>query len=242
MSSRPRVDHQAAFVLHAYPYSETSLLVEAFTRAYGRLPLIAKGARRQGSALRGALLAFQPLTFAWSGRGEVRTLVRCEWQGGHPLPRGESLLCGFYLNELLLRLLPREDSHERLFDHYAQAVAQLAAGGASAPVLRAFERRLLQELGYALLLERDAETGAAIEPDDTYRYEPDRGPVPTRTDAAHGDALVLKGRVLLALAHDDFADASNAAAARELMRALIDRRLDRQTLHSRTVFRALQDL
>lgn len=242
MSSRQRVDHQAAFVLHAYPYSETSLLVEAFTRAHGRLPLIAKGARRQGSALRGALLAFQPLTLAWSGRGEVRTLARCEWHGGYPLPRGESLLCGFYLNELLLRLLPREDAHELLFDHYAQAVSRLAAGAASAPVLRAFERRLLQELGYALRLEHDAATGAAIAPEGTYRYEPDRGPIPVRPDATRDDPLLLKGRVLLALARDDYADATTAAAARRLMRALIDRRLDRQTLHSRTVFRALQDL
>ncbi|MFO1363341.1 MAG: DNA repair protein RecO [Burkholderiales bacterium] len=242
MSSRQRVDHQPAFVLHAYPYSETSLLVEAYTRAHGRLPLVAKGARRQGSALRGALLAFQPLTFAWSGRGEVRTLVRCDWQGGHPLPRGEALLCGFYLNELLLRLLPREDPHELLFDHYAQAVARLAAGAASAPVLRAFERRLLQELGYAVALERDAATGAAIEPDGTYRYEPERGPIPVLPGAAGGDPLLLKGRVLLALARDDYADAATAAAARDLMRALIDHRLDRQTLHSRTVFRALQDL
>jgi DNA repair protein RecO (recombination protein O) len=243
MSSRQRVDHQAAFVLHAYPYSETSLLVEAFTRARGRLPLVAKGARRQGSALRGALLAFQPLTLAWSGRGEVRTLVRCEWHGGHPLPRGESLLCGFYVNELVLRLLPREDPHELLFDHYAQAVAELAAGAASAPVLRAFERRLLQELGYALALERDAATGAAIEPDRTYRYEPDRGPVPVGAERAAGDdPLVLRGRVLRALAQDDYTDGATAVAARELMRALIDHRLDRQTLHSRSVFRALQDL
>jgi DNA repair protein RecO (recombination protein O) len=242
MSSRQRVDHQPAFVLHAYPYSETSLLVEAFTRAHGRLPLIAKGARRQGSALRGVLLAFQPLTLAWTGRGEVRTLARCEWHGGHPLPRGESLLCGFYVNELLLRLLPREDPHEALFDHYAQAVAQLGAGGASAPVLRAFERRLLQELGYALALERDAATGAAIEPARTYRYEPDRGAVPVEEGAAGDNPLFLRGRVLLALARDDYADAATAAAARELMRALIDHRLDRQTLHSRTVFRALQDL
>ncbi|HSD44192.1 MAG TPA: DNA repair protein RecO [Burkholderiales bacterium] len=242
MPSRGRIDREAAFVLHAYPYSETSLLVEAFSRTHGRLPLVAKGARRQGSPLRGALLAFQPLTIAWSGRGDVRTLVRCEWHGGHPLPRGEALLCGFYMNELLLRLLPREDPHEQLFDHYALAVAQLAQGAAGGPVLRAFERRFLQELGYALTLDRDASTGAAIEPERLYRYEPERGPVPTVNGALADDPCVVPGRVLLALARDDFADASTAAAARQLMSALIDHRLDRQTLHSRTIFRELQGL
>ena len=152
MSERHRVDRAAAFVLHAYPYSETSLLVEAFTRPHGRLPLLAKGARRPGSSLRSVLVAFQPLTASWSGRGEVRTLVRSEWQGGQPLLRGEALLCGFYLNELLLRLLPREDPHEVLFDHYAAALNRLATEQEQAPILRGFERRLLQELGYALAL------------------------------------------------------------------------------------------
>lgn len=242
MSSRRRIDREAAFVLHTYPYSETSLLVEAFSRAHGRLPLVAKGARRQGSALRGALLAFQPLTIAWSGRGEVRTLVRCDWHGGHPLPRGEALLCGFYVNELLLRLLPREDPHEQLFDHYALAVARLAQGEAGGPVLRAFERRLLQELGYALTLERDVATGAAVDPAGLYRYELEHGPVPVANGAATDDPRVVPGRVLLALARDDYSDAATAAAARQLMRALIDHRLDRQTLHSRTIFRELQGL
>ena len=242
MSSRGRIDREAAFVLHSYPYSETSLLVEAFSRTHGRLPLIAKGARRQGSSLRGALLAFQPLTIAWSGRGDVRTLVRCEWHGGHPLPRGEALLCGFYMNELLLRLLPREDAHEQLFDHYALAVAQLARAAPGGPVLRAFERRFLQELGYALTLDRDASTGAPIEPERLYRYEPERGPVPAVNGTPADDPRVVPGRVLLALARDEFADASTAVAARQLMSALIDHRLDRQTLHSRTIFRELQGL
>jgi DNA repair protein RecO (recombination protein O) len=242
MSSRRRIEHEAAFVLHAYPYAETSLLIEAFTRSHGRLPLLAKGARRQGSALRGALLAFQPLTLAWAGRGEVRTLVRCDWRGGYPLPRGEALLCGFYVNELVLRLLPREDPHEQLFDHYAAAVALLAENAAGGPVLRAFERRLLQELGYALTLDRDAATGAPIDPERLYRYEPERGPVPAPREGGSGDPRVVPGSVLLALAADDYADPATAAAARQLMGALIDHRLDRQTLHSRAVFRALQDL
>jgi DNA repair protein RecO (recombination protein O) len=240
MSERRRVERETAFVLHTYPYSETSLLVEAFSRLHGRLPLLAKGARRGGSPLRGSLLAFRPLSVAWSGRGEVRTLVRCEWQGGQPMLRGDRLLCGFYLNELLLRLLPREDPHEQLFDYYTDAVRGLAGGADTATVLRSFERRLLQELGYALSLDRDAATGAPIEADRQYRYEPDRGPVPV-VNGTDGPGAV-PGRVLLALARDEYADPVTAQAAKQLMRALIDHRLDRQPLHSRSIFRALQSL
>jgi DNA repair protein RecO (recombination protein O) len=242
MGERRRVERESGFVLHAYPYSETSLLVEVFSRLHGRLPLLAKGARRAGSALRGSLLAFQPLSFAWMGRGEVRTLTRCEWQGGHPLLKGDRLLCGFYVNELLMRLLPREDAHEQLFDHYAAAVRGLAGGADTESVLRSFERRLLQELGYALTLDRDAASGAPIEPDRLYRYEPERGPVPVRNGAAPDAGGIVAGRVLLALAGDDYSDPAIAQVAKQLMRVLIDHRLDRQPLHSRTIFRSLQNL
>ena len=242
LRERPRVDRAAAFVLHAYPFSETSLLVEAFTRTLGRLPLLAKGARRAGSSLRGALLAFQPLTASWSGRGEVRTLVRCEWQGGHALLTGRALLCGFYLNELLLRLLAREDPHEALFDHYAGAVARLANGVEQEPVLRAFERRLLQELGYALPLEREADTGAPIDPDRLYRYEPDRGAEAVVSGARQEEALVVSGRVLLDMAHDDYAAPATAQAAKQLMRLAINRRLDHRPLNSRAIFEEFANL
>jgi DNA repair protein RecO (recombination protein O) len=241
MAERQRVDRAAAFVLHAYPFSETSLLVEAFTRSHGRIPWIAKGARRAGSALRGALLAFQPLYASWSGRGEVRTLVRCEWQGGQPLLQGEALLCGFYLNELLLRLLPREDPHEGLFDHYALVVARLAESTETAPALREFERSLLQEAGYALVLDREAATGAPIEPDVLYRYEVERGPMRAVNGARPDEGLLLPGRALLAIARNDYADAVTMQYAKQLMRLAINRRLDRP-LHSRAIFRELANV
>jgi DNA repair protein RecO (recombination protein O) len=242
MRERGRVDRAAAYVLHAYPYSETSLLVEAFTRTHGRLPLLAKGARRPGSQLRGTLLAFQPLSASWSGRGEVRTLVRCEWHGGQPLLAGERLLCGFYLNELLLRLLPREDAHEQLFDHYVAAVAGLAHRAEEGPILRAFERRLLAELGYALPLEHEAGAGTPIEPERLYRYDPEEGAMPLVNGIAPDEALVVPGRVLLEIARDDYSAPATAQAAKQLMRLAITRRLDRQPLHSRTIFRELANL
>jgi len=154
-----RRDDQPAFVLHTYAYRETSVIVEAFTAEYGRVAVVARGARRPRSDLRGLLQAFQPLLLSWSGQAELKTLLKAEWRGGLPRIGGSALLCGFYLNELLLKLLPREDPHPRLYATYEAALAELAAGSDEAPVLRRFELLLLAELGYALPLAREADTG-----------------------------------------------------------------------------------
>src|SRR6185369_11840300 len=210
MSDRLPASAESAYVLHAQPYRETSLLVEAFTRPHGRIALVARGARRPRSALRGVLLAFHPLSLAWFGKGEVRTLSRAEWLGGQAFLRGEALLCGYYLNELQMRLLPREDAHEKLFGHYQAALAALARKEPPAPVLRAFEKALLAELGYALTLGATAGQGAgtgegwngdaAIDPAAPYCYDPERGPV--RADQPRGRLLaaqipVVCGQTLL---------------------------------------------
>jgi len=238
-----RADLEPGFVLHAYPYKETSLIVEAFTRRLGRIGLLARGARRPRSALRGVLLAFHPLRLTWSASAELGTLRSAEWSGGLAALSGSGLMCGFYLNELLLRLLPRDDPHEGLFDAYALALARLAAGEARAPaqaaILRGFEHRMLAELGYAPVLDRDAGTGAAIDPGKRYAYEAERGPVETRRDG--GDS-VISGRTLLDMAADDYDNARTREEARRLMRALIADRLGGQPLHTRAVLAELQDL
>src|SRR5947207_10368345 len=122
---RDRREGQAGFVLHTYPYRETSLIVEAFTGAYGRVAMVARGAKRPRSELRGLLNAFQPLALSWAGAGELKTLQKAEWRGGLPLPSGAALLCGFYLNELILKLLPREDAHPALFEYYEATLRAL---------------------------------------------------------------------------------------------------------------------
>ncbi len=242
--SRRRIEHEPAFVLHSYPYKETSLIVEVFSRRQGRTALIAKGARRPRSALRGVLHAFQPLRMSWAGSGELNTLVTAEWQGGLPFLRGFGLMCGFYVNELILRLLPRDDAHEGLFDAYASSLERLGRGEPTAMVLRSFEKRLLAELGYALLLDRDAASGEPIDPDGHYLYDPERGPLPV--NCAGGSftdrEMVVRGSTLLGLAGDDFSSAETLQQARGLMRALISRRLHGQTLHTRNVLLELQDL
>lgn len=241
MTENRRAQAEQAYVLHSYPYRESSLLLETFTRPYGRVTMIARGARRPRSALRGVLQAFQPLSLAWFGKGEVRTLTRAEWQGGLALLQGEALMCGFYLNELLMRLMPREDPHEALFERYQLALTALARRQASPAVLRAFERGLLAELGYAMTLDRDGVHGLPLDPEALYTYDPERGPLEIADAEAAADPR-LSGRALLAIARDDYAEPETQAQAKALMRVLINHRLDYQPLRSRRIFRELLEL
>ncbi len=236
--ARQRVDGAAAFLLHAYPYSETSLILEIFARDHGRLAVLARGARRPRSALRGVLLAFQPLELGWFGGGEVKTLARADWLGGIPFLRGEGLLLGYYLNELLLKLLPREDAHVALFDAYAEALAALAPGGIETAELRRFEKALLKELGYGLVLEREA-GGRAVEAEVRYRYQVERGAV-RESEAESGQ--VISGKTLLDLAADDYTDPRSLAESKQLMRHLLAHHLSGQQLQTRRVFIELQDV
>jgi DNA repair protein RecO (recombination protein O) len=234
-----RADHEAGYVLHTYPYKETSLIVELFTRRFGRVGLLARGARRPRSAMRGVLLSFHPLRLSWSASAELGNLISAEWAGALRPLAGLGLMCGFYLNELLLRLLPRDDAHEALFDGYGEALHRLSSQENSSVVLRGFEKRLLAELGYAPLLDRDA-ASRPIDPDALYVYEPDRGP--SLVNATRSGVLVVKGRTLLDVAADDYSRQETLDEARNLMRALIGERLHGQVLHTRTVLRELHDL
>jgi len=235
---RPQ-DNQPAFVLHTYPYRETSLIVETLTQQFGRVALLAKGARRPRSAVRGLLMAFQPLTLSWFGKRELRTLKNAEWQGGQPPLAGSALMCGFYLNELLLKLLPRDDPHPQLFAHYQATLRELGAGASQSVVLRRFEKRLMQELGYALMLEMDAQNDAPIEPQITYFYELERGPV---RQSQMQNSVQLRGKTLLDMACDDYSDPATLAQAKQLMRGLISHHLGSENLQTRQLLKDLQEL
>ncbi|HUX62199.1 DNA repair protein RecO [Sulfuricella sp.] len=234
-----RQGDQPAYVLHTYPYRETSLIVEVFSRDFGRLPLMARGARRPKSAVRGLLLSFQPLSLSWFGKAELRTLHSAEWQGGQPLLQGTALICGFYLNELLLKLLHRDDPHEQLFLYYQETLQELARRTDYAAVLRRFEMNLLKELGYALTLGHDADSGAAIEPDVNYRYVFERGPVRQKTGQ---NGVELQGKTLLDMVVDDYGDPVTLQQSKALMRALINHYLGEDTLHTRQILKDLQAL
>ena len=234
-----RIEHEPGYVLHTYPYMESSLIVEAFTRGFGRVALLARGARRPRSAMRGVLLSFHALRLGWSRGAELGNLISAEFSGALQPLAGQALMCGFYLNELLLRLLPRDDPHEALFDYYGETLRGLSAGASQTRVLRSFEKRLLAELGYAPLLEHEAGSGAPIDPARRYVYEPDRGPTPVRHSSSD---LSVSGQTLLDLAADEYQRPETRDEARMLLRALIGQRLHGQTLHTRSVLRELTDL
>ena len=169
-TSKNRIHAEPAFVVHRYDWSESSLILETFTRHHGRVALVAKGAKRPSSNFRPVLLPLQPLAISYSGDAEIRTLKAAEWVGGHIMPMGEALLSGYYINELLLRLLARDDPHPRLFDLYAQVVQVLAAGhdGTIAPALRAFELLLLRDIGLLPNLDLQTLTLAPMQANTAY--------------------------------------------------------------------------
>ena len=239
---RGKIDAQPAYILHSYPFRETSLIVEAFTRDFGRVALLARGARRPRSAMRGLLMGFQPLEIGWAGKGEVLTLMKVEWQGGQPLLAGSALFCGYYLNELLLHLLPREDAHQRLFQRYGEMLLRFAehpTGVVQETDLRCFEKALLQELGYGLTLDVD-QAGRAVESEALYCYEIERGP--RRLESATQGSPACSGRSLLDLADENFSSPRSRTEAKSLMRALIAHYLGGAELETRKIFRELHEL
>ena len=241
VSSNTRQDNQPVFVLHTYPFKETSLVVELFTREFGRISAVAKGARRPRSAMRGMLQSFQPLLGAWSGKLELKTLHSLEWYAGLLMLQGEALMCGFYLNELLLRLLPREDPHEALFDEYAQTLISLSVtGNDSANILRRFELRLLQSLGYAVPLTHNIKNEMVFS-EMQYYYVPEIGPVSVRHDYQE-NGVQLSGKTLIDMAQDDYSDIQTQQQSKYLMRLLVAHYLGDKPLHTRQLLMDLQDL
>lgn len=224
------------YVLHRWDHGNTSLLLELFCRALGRFPALAKGAKRPRSPGASVLQPFSPLLIAVSGRGEVKTLRKVEPAGSLSRLGGEALYCGFYLNELIMRMLGRSDPHERLYDHYGVALAGLAAEPDVAPVLRRFELRLLEQTGYAMVLEREAEHGRPLRSEARYRYDPERGPLECPPGVS---AFSVSGHTLMALAADRELDKQSAREAKALMRRVLSWHLGDRPLKSRELYHQL---
>lgn len=225
-----RGEWHEGLVLHRRPWRETSLRLEVFTLDLGKVALLAKGARRAKGGKSGVLQPFQPLLIRWCGKGELGTLTCAEaTQPGFALG-GVALYCGFYLNELLCRLLRWHDPHPRLYSEYLKALSALSSGCDPECCLRRFEARFLGEIGYGLILDHEVEYGAAIDPTACYRYDPERGPV---LDAQGW----LHGRTLLALRQERLESPEVRREAKRLLRQLIDYRLEGQVLASRMLFR-----
>jgi DNA repair protein RecO (recombination protein O) len=178
-----RIQHEPAYVLHAYDFSESSLVLEVFTRHHGRVALIAKGVKKPSSNFRAVLLPLQALSVSYSGDAEVRTLKGAEWMGGRVMPSGDALLSGFYANELVLRTLARDDAHPALFDAYNACVGDLSAGSAASG-LRAFELVLLRETGVLPSLGLESSSLAPVAPQADYCLHPQWGLVPADTESS----------------------------------------------------------
>jgi DNA repair protein RecO (recombination protein O) len=235
MSSDGRIALQPAYLLHRKPYRDTSLLIEAFSAEYGRLGLVARGARGRRGGMSGLLQPFQSLLLSWSGRGDLATLTAAEPQGTpYPL-KGDAVISGFYLNELLMRLLPRHDPHPQLFQRYAATVQRLADAGPDEWALRLFERDLLQELGYGLLLTHEGESGEMVDAQSRYCYYPEFGP--QRAAPGDNECLSVHGATLLALEQGGEGDQRTRSEAKRLMRMILSRYLGPKPLASRELFR-----
>ncbi|HET7836699.1 MAG TPA: DNA repair protein RecO [Variovorax sp.] len=248
-----RVSHEPAYVLHRYDWSETSLILEVFTRHLGRIALVAKGAKRPSSNFRPVLLPLQPLQLNFTGEAEIRTLKAAEWMGGHVMPTGESLLSGYYVNELLMRLLARDDPHELLFDAYAAVVQVLASDHGSAQAatqaagLRAFELLLLRAVGLLPSLDAQTATLTPLAPTARYALVPEAG---LRQADDTEPALRAAEWEALQAALDDRAPFASTlrvcaginGALRTQLRVLLNYHCGVATLHTRQMMRDLQAL
>ena len=245
-----RIADEPAYVLHRYDWSESSLILEVLTRHFGRIAVVAKGAKKPSSNFRPVLLPLQPLHIAFGGDAEIRTLKSAEWLGGQVMPTGDALLSGYYLNELLLRLLARDDPHPALFDVYGATVRVLAHDDPQVlqPALRAFELLLLREIGLLPSLDLQTGTLAQLSAEERYSLRPEGGLVESRDPEGRGS---LTGAQWLALqaALDDPApfNATLQAAAplgelKPQLRALLHYHCGVHTLRTRQLMIDLQAL
>lgn len=232
-----RISLSPAYLLHQHAWRETSRVLEIWSREHGRLGIVARGVRRPRSPFRGLLQPFTPLKLSWSHRGELGNLTGAEAAATAPNLQGRPLMAAFYLNELLLRLLARQDPHPQLYDAYAATLTALAHDNRPAPPLRIFEKHLLTALGYGLSLDRQAGSQQPVMPDAEYRYDLDAGPVPATR--AQSSGLPISGRALLALHNEELDDAEDLRAARRLLRAALERHLDGRPLKTSGVMRAM---
>jgi DNA repair protein RecO (recombination protein O) len=230
-----RISLEPAWVLHHYPYRDSSLLLEVFSRGHGRIGLIARGARSAKSRWRNQLQILRPLLLSWSMRGELGTLTGVDSRGVVDVLAGRQILCACYLNELLLRLLTRHDPHPELFAAYEESLLTLAAGEEQA--LRLFEKRLLQGLGYGLLLEHEYDSGEPVVAGRHYEYRLEKGPV--RCQAAGDKGVFLQGSSLLALHHDSLREPQACREVKSLLRAALALYLGARPLRTREVLRQL---
>lgn len=247
-STYQRIYSQPAYVLHTMAYQNTSLLVDAFTEEFGRIRFVAKGAKRLKSSFSGKLEVFTPLLLSWSGKGDLYTLTDAEFANyqqrtflnGQLQLRGSALLSSYYLNELVLRFVTLEDPHPDLFYFYVDALSNLLVKKNIESVLRIFEKFLLQESGYSLILTHDVQTGEDVIAEAMYSYilSETEGPVKAALDISNPDSIRVSGKTLLELDRGVFSDSKTLRQAKMLMRSIIAKHLGGQPLKTRSLFQS----
>ena len=232
-----RVESEPGFILHTIPYRETSLLVDIFTLNHGRLRCVAKGFRKPNKkGIAKTLFPYTEHHFQWQGRGELKTLIQADPVQAPVFLKQESLFVGLYINELLYKLLHQNDPHQSLYKFYYELMGQLSQAEIEQALLRRFEILLLEELGYGLVLDADAETGQAVSPEHLYYYIPDQG-LKLLQDQAKDNANALSGADIIALNKGKLEQQSVLRAAKQLTRQVINFYLDGKQLNSRELYR-----
>ena len=223
------------YILHHRPYRDTSRILEVLVSDHGRLTLFARGVRGPKPRFGGVLQPFDLLLLSFQAGREAGQLTGAESaESVPPLPAG-SLMAGFYLNELLLKLTTRHDPVPEIFAEYRRALDRLRAGGKVEAVLRVFEKRLLEALGYGVDLTSEARTGKAIEADGLYRFEASQGLVPAR----EGDPEAVAGSSLFALEREELGEGRSLEDARKVLKGALAERLEGKELTTRRVARAV---
>ena len=226
-------------MLHQYNYRETSQILEVFTKNLGRLSIMAKGARRpQKKSGRLYIRPFQQYRFSWTGKSDLPTLVAAEEVAPSAELSGIAIYCGFYINELLMRMVHKHDPHERLYRIYDESMQRLASGRELEASLRLFEKYLLLESGYALNLEHEGGSANPLQAQTVYRYLPDQGAVPVTASEDASSYITVRGQTLIAYNNDQLDNPETLREIKQLMRNVIDHMLGFRPLASRRMFAA----
>ena len=232
-----RVESEPGFILHTIPYRETSLLVDLLTLNHGRVRCVAKGFRKPNKkGIAKTLFPYTEHHFQWRGRGELKTLIQADPIQAPVFLTQESLFVGLYINELLYKLLHQNDPHQSLYHFYQQLMAHLSLSDLDQAELRRFEMQLLDELGYGLVLDAEADSGQAVLAENLYYYIPDQG-LKLIQDQITDNTYALSGADIIALSRGELEQTSVLRTAKQLTRQVIDFYLDGKELNSRELYR-----
>lgn len=225
-----------AFVLHRYCYRETSVIVDLLTQHNGRVSVLAKGVRSAKSQLKGVLQPFIPLQIQAKGRSQLKTLTLAEPNGAPIILRDKAIFSALYMNELIYRLLPKEEACPHLYLMYHKSLLSLSMDQSVEKTLRFFEKDLLETIGYGVAFDCVSDGHAPLKPEEKYNYFNEHGFV--LAESTNTDELFFLGSDLLAIAKDNYDSLETLKTAKRLFRLVIRPLLGGKPLKSRELFMA----